>query len=153
MVLIMYPYFSPSFNTNNIFLHFKHLYLHFFLLLNVCILFKHFATWRWSERFWLSTDLGGREAPLGILLLWDPLHNARGRGEVLRGQGRLGREVSKEHVGCHLHLCRRSPGLVNILCECPGFLRSCPVDGITWRWEKDFFMWYVSDHILIFNFK
>lgn len=128
---LSFPFISQ--NSNNVFLisKFSHLYVVF--LYYVYILFKTFGTWIWSQRFWETTNLGGGEAPLRILLLCDPLHNVRCRSQLLWAWGRLGQEVSQEHIGCHLHLSRGSLGFVKIPFWCLDFLRSFPVDGVVLR--------------------
>ena len=108
----------------------------FFLDVFVSFSFKSFATWRWNKRFWQITNLGRGETALGVLLLRDPLHDLGCRGQVLRGWGWLGREISEEHIGCHLHLSRGSLGFVKMPHWCLGFLRALPMDWVVLKVRK-----------------
>lgn len=60
------------------------------------------------------TNLCGREAAMGILLLCEPPHNERCHSQVLRAWGWLGSEESEEDIGVHLHFSRGSLRLVQI---------------------------------------
>lgn len=76
------------------------------------------------------TNLCGREATMGILLLCEPLHNECCQSQVLRGWGWLGSEESEEDIGIHLYFSRGSLWLVQIALQFSGFLRSFPMDGV-----------------------
>lgn len=60
------------------------------------------------------TNLCGREAAMGILLLCEPPHNERCHSQVLRAWEWLGSEESEEDIGVHLHFSRGSLRLVQI---------------------------------------